>query len=292
MVTALLAAASAGDAAEPISVREAVTQPRLPADHRFHYGPGPVQFGDLRLPDGAGPYPVVVLIHGGCWQARYDLHLMDAMAQRLTGIGLATWNLEFRRDGHESGGWPGTFQDIVLGVRYLVGLATRFELDLERVVVVGHSSGGHLALWLAGRAADVDQRVVGGRRLRILSIVALAPVADLLAVEARAELGCHGAVRSFMRASSIEQPERYRLASPAQMPGASTAQVVISGGRDEIIPTSHVRDYVRGAVSRAVPVRHIEIDSAGHFELITPESAEWTIVEHEILSALSSETEN
>ena|GEM_PF-5085741 len=124
----LLVGATVTEAIELISVKEAVTQPRLAANSRFNYGPRQFQFGDLRLPAEPGSHPVVVLIHGGCWRANYDLHLMDAMARRLTENGYVTWNLEFRHHGQETGGWPGTFQDVLLGTRYLVNLGTRFDL--------------------------------------------------------------------------------------------------------------------------------------------------------------------
>lgn len=271
-------------AADLISVKDAVTRSRLPPDHRFHYGPHPFQFGDLRVPRGAGPHPVAVLIHGGCWRARYDLHLMDAMARHLTEIGYATWNLEFRRHGHDSGGWPGTFQDVLLGSRHLVSLATEFALDLDAVVLVGHSSGGHLALWLAGQAPADQNPVFAGNPLRIQAVVALAPVADLLAVEAQPGLGCHDVVAAFMGGASGDYSARYRMASPAQMPHIPIPQVLVAGGRDPVIPPAHIRHYETRASERGDNVRMLQIASAGHFELITPGASGWPDVEQTILS--------
>ena len=98
---------------------DAATQFQQPADYRLNYGPHVFQFGDLRLPAGEGPHPVVVMVHGGCWTARYDLNLMDNMAERLTQIGFATWNIEFRRTGQKDYAWPDTFTDVTLAVRYL-----------------------------------------------------------------------------------------------------------------------------------------------------------------------------
>jgi len=288
----LLFAAAATEAAELISVKEAVTRPRLAADYRFNYGPRHFQFGDLRLPAEPGPHPVVVLIHGGCWRANYDLHLMDAMARRLTEIGYVTWNLEYRREGHDTGGWPGTFQDILLGTRYLVNLDTRFDLDLQRVVIAGHSSGGHLALWLAGQPASDVNPVFAGNPLRLLGVVALAPVADLEAVAAQPELGCHDVVEAFMGGSAETRPKRFALASPAQLAGIGIPQIVISGGRDEIIPRRHLGAYVERARERGDFVKLIPIDSAGHFELISPDAPEWSVVERAIKSFTSSVIEH
>jgi len=285
----LVLLAGAGHAADLISLKEAVTQPQLTADYRFSYGPQIDQFGDLRLPVVDASHPVIVLIHGGCWESRYDLHLMDAMAQRLTERGFATWNLEFRRAGQPGGGWPGTLEDVLLGTDYLANLATRFPLDLARVVVVGHSSGGHLALWLG---AQTLWSGAGGRghpaTLRLLGIVALAPVADLEAMYDQQGLGCHDDVADFMGGAPARYPGRYALASPSRLPGIPVPQIIVSGGRDRIIPDTYIRQYVLHARQRGDQVRTVLIDTAGHFEMIAPRTAEWTGIETAIESLFSA----
>jgi acetyl esterase/lipase len=125
--------------------------PQPPADHRISYGPDPLHFGELRLPPGRGPHPVVIVVHGGCWFAEYDLHHLAAFSAALTKLGAATWSLEYRRIGNGGGAWPGTFQDVARGADYVRELAKKYPLDLKRVVIVGHSAGGQLALWLAAR---------------------------------------------------------------------------------------------------------------------------------------------
>src|SRR5271165_2214099 len=121
------------------------------ADARLTYGADPNQFGDLRMPEGKGPHPVVVFIHGGFWRSAYDLGHAGHLCAALTKAGAATWNIEYRRVGNAGGGWPGTFQDIGVATDFLRTMAVKYQLDLTRVIVVGHSSGGHLALWLAAR---------------------------------------------------------------------------------------------------------------------------------------------
>jgi len=139
----------------PISFRELLAQPRAQADARIAYGPDPLQFGELWLPKSpraSASHPVVVLIHGGCWQASLPgLELMDYMAADLQEQGYAVWNLEYRRIGGPGGGYPGTFQDVAAGVDHLRSIATRHRLDLRRVALSGHSAGGHLALWAGMR---------------------------------------------------------------------------------------------------------------------------------------------
>ena len=131
----------------------------VPAATRMAYGTGALQFGELRVPAGRGPHPVVIIVHGGCWAAKLGnlddravaLDLVRPIAADLTANGFATWNLEYRRLGNDGGGWPGTFQDIAAGADYLRRIAAKNRLDLTRVVAIGHSAGGHFALWLAAR---------------------------------------------------------------------------------------------------------------------------------------------
>ena len=116
------------------------------------YGPDPSQFGELYLPDAAGPNPVVVTIHGGFWRSMYNLGEIQDVAAALPDEGYAVWNIEYRRIGQPGGGYPGTLQDVARAIDYLRVLAPQYGLDLERVITLGHSAGGHLALWAAGSA--------------------------------------------------------------------------------------------------------------------------------------------
>ncbi|HSN55934.1 MAG TPA: alpha/beta fold hydrolase, partial [Candidatus Sulfomarinibacteraceae bacterium] len=141
----------AADPAPLMTVREALALPRPAPAHRVTYGPDPLNFGELRLPEGAGPFPVVMVVHGGCWLAEYDLGYMSALADRLTRTGFATWTVEYRRLGDSGGGWPGTFADVAAAADALRALAADHPLDIRRVAALGHSAGGHLALWLGAR---------------------------------------------------------------------------------------------------------------------------------------------
>src|SRR5258708_5269307 len=132
-----------------ITTQDALKGPFPKADHRVSYGKDPLQFADLRVPSGKGPFPVVMVIHGGCWLAEYDLAYIGRLSAALTEKGIATWTVEYRRVGNPGGGAPGTFEDIASAAAHLRVLAKEYPLDLKRVVAVGHSAGGHLALWLA-----------------------------------------------------------------------------------------------------------------------------------------------
>ena len=149
----------AGGAEHLMTPGELQALPSEPPDLRAAYGTDSSQYGELRVPSGPGPHPVVVLIHGGCFKAAYaTLRDLAPMGDALRAAGIATWNLEYRRLGQTGGGWPGTYLDVASAVDHLRVLARQHPLDLGRVVIVGHSAGGHLAMWAAARAC------AGGKR--------------------------------------------------------------------------------------------------------------------------------
>jgi acetyl esterase/lipase len=152
-----------------MSSESILTQAPPPYDARLPYGSDPNQFGDLRVPKGDGPFPVVMNIHGGFWRAKYDLAHAGHLCAALTAKGLATFNLEYRRAGNKGGGWPGSFEDIAAGFRFLPQIAKRYKLDSNRVVVMGHSAGGQLALCLAAHEPRANK------------VISLAGVVDLQA---------------------------------------------------------------------------------------------------------------
>ncbi|MCP3103729.1 alpha/beta hydrolase [Myxococcus sp. K15C18031901] len=247
------------------------------ADVRIPYGPGPHHFGDLRLPAGPGPHPVVVALHGGFWRAKYDLSHLGHLCAALTAEGFATWSLEFRRIGHEGGAFPGTLADAALGADFLRTLAGTHGLDLARVVVLGHSAGGHLALWLGARhrlpAADPLHVEAP---LRPKGVVALAAVSDLARAFAL-RLG-DGVVESFVGGSPEAVPERYRSASPAELQPLGIPQVLVHGTDDDTVPVSLSEEFTERGRALGDDVRQITLAGAGHFEVVDPRSAEWPLV--------------
>src|SRR5262245_43877582 len=151
--------------AQFLSPQQVNELPSSPADHRIQYGSGPFQFGDLRLPKTTERHPVAVVIHGGCWKAKHgdlvaDLENTSPLSAALTSIGIATWNIEYRRIDNPGGGWPGTFEDVANAVDYLRVIAKSFPLDLNRTVIIGHSAGGHLATWAAARHRLPDKSLL------------------------------------------------------------------------------------------------------------------------------------
>ncbi|HEX5504508.1 MAG TPA: alpha/beta hydrolase [Thermomicrobiales bacterium] len=261
----------------------------MTGDPRRHaYGPAPAQCGDLRLPAGAGPCPVVILIHGGYWRARYGLDLMDGLGDDLARRGVASWNIEYRRVGEAGGGWPGTFQDVSRAADTLRDLATRHPLDLARVVAVGHSAGGHLALWLAARPRldPAARRLLapGPPDPPLAGVVGLAGVNDL-ALAWRLGLS-NGAAGELLGGGPDTVPGRYAAASPAALLPLGVPQVLLHGSADADVPLELSTAYAAAATAAGDTVRLRELPGVDHFAPIDPHSAAWGVALAELLPLL------
>lgn len=237
------------------------------------YGGHPDQVGDLRLPDDDGPHPVVVLLHGGFWRDPWTRDLMDAAAVDLTDRGWATWNPEYRRVGG-GGGWPVTLEDAAAAVDAVGRLAADHPLDPDRVVVCGHSAGGHLALWAAARHR-LPPGAPGARpRVRPVGVVALAPVADLAAAH-DLRLG-DDAVEAFLRRAPGHR--RYDVADPVCLLPTGVPAIVVHGDADDRVPLTLSREFLAAARAHGDPVDLVELPGVDHFAVIEPRSGAWPAV--------------
>ncbi|HSC49255.1 MAG TPA: alpha/beta fold hydrolase [Gaiellaceae bacterium] len=222
-----------------------LTDPPPPAaDARIAYGPEPLQFGDLRVPAGAGPFPLAVVLHGGYWQATYNLIHTGELCRALAAGGIASWNLEYRCVGVPGGEWPGPREDLKRALAHVAQLP--FAHD-GRVVLVGHSAGGQLALWAAKHAQ--------------LPVVALAPVSDVR--DAAGRRGPHSAPARFMA------PEHFSDGSPLELLPLGVRQLVIHGTADDDVPYEMSLRYVETARDEA---ELVTLEGVGHFELIDPQA--------------------
>ena len=263
--------------------RNLFSTPVPPADARIPYGSGQFHFGDLRIPRNAqGPHPVVMVIHGGFWRAKYDLEHIGHLCAALTDGGVATWSVEYRRIGNEGGGWPGTFQDVGAAADHLRELAPEHNLDLGRVVVIGHSAGGHLALWVAGR-----HRIPEGiplhtpNPLPVKAAVSLAGVANL---DMSWEMNLsNGVTEELMGGSPEEMPERYSVASPRELLPLGVPQALIHGTHDENVPYEISEKYHVAALAAGDKVELVTLPRAGHFEVIDPKMPEYRVVADTVL---------
>ncbi|PVY39673.1 alpha/beta hydrolase family protein [Pontibacter virosus] len=252
--------------------------PAPAAGMRVAYGTDSLQFGELRLPEGDGPFPVVVVVHGGCWLSQYNLQYMAHLSAALTAAGYATWNLEFRRVGDAGGGWPGTFLDVAQGTDHLKAMAKQYPLNLKQVVVLGHSAGGHLALWLAARKNLPRQSALYVRKpLKVKGVVSLAGIADLESY-ATAEGSCNAAVPKLMGGMPAQVPDRYAHASPMRLQPLKVRQYLVQGALDPIVPTEQATAYARSAKSKGDAAEVVLLPNAGHFDLVAPQSPAWPLV--------------
>ena len=227
--------------------------------------------GDLRVPEGPGPQPIAVVIHGGLWQAQYTREQMDGICEDLARRGWASWNIEYRRVG-AGGGWPATFEDVAAAVDQVATFADEHGLDLTRTVTIGHSAGGHLALWAAVRH-NIPAGAPGAEpRVRPRLAIAQAGLGDLKRA-AREQIG-GSAVPDLMGGSPDEQPGRYAVGSPLELLPAGAPTVLIHGVADHLIPVSHSQGFVDAARRHGDDSELVTVEG-GHFEHLDPTTAAW-----------------
>jgi acetyl esterase/lipase len=243
-----------------------VNQPIGPVLHQ--YGPDPSQFGELWLP-GVPSAATVVIVHGGFWRARYDLSLGRPLAADLARRGYAVWNLEYRRVG-AGGGWPATFEDIAAGIDLLAEL----PVGTSRVAAIGHSAGGHLAAWAAGRAG-LPPGAPGARPL--VAVTAVISQAGVLALADCAREGVGGtAALDLMGGGPQDLPQPYRLADPMTAVPVEAAVLCLHSRVDDAVPFAYSERYVAAAAQAGGRARLHETHG-DHFTLIDPDSADWRV---------------
>jgi acetyl esterase/lipase len=247
--------------------------PSVPPSARIAYGPGPQHFAELRLPEAAtAPLPVVVILHGGCWGEYADAGYMGSLASSLTSReGWATWNLEYRGVHQAGGGWPGTFLDVGLGIDALRGAAAEHPLDLTRVVAIGHSAGGHLALWAAARSGlPAGNPLFVEQPLPLRGIVSLAGIADLRAFYEYGQGPCGNRQERLMGGPPEAHPERYAVASPSERLPLGVPQVLLWGALDRVVPQELFEAYESAAREAGDRVESITVEGAAHHEFGAP----------------------
>jgi acetyl esterase/lipase len=259
-----------------------VTRARLILDvlkrgRTYDYGRDRSQRADLHLPGGPGPHPVIVLIHGGSWAARYGRVVMRGLVADLVRRGWAAWNIEYRRLGN-GGGWPATFADVAAAIDRLASLDA--PLDLRRVSVLGHSAGGHLALWAASREqlpAGAPGYIGGEPCVPLERAIAQAGVCDLAGAYRRWH---GGAARELMGGSPEEHPERYAAGDPMRLLPLGIPALLVHGTDDETVSVELSRSYERAASELGGAVELVEISGAAgrHRAHIDPRGAAWAAV--------------
>jgi acetyl esterase/lipase len=269
------------------------------------YGEHQLQRVDVWVPAGPGPHPTVLMVHGGCWQTEIaDRRIMNWIADDLRRRGIAVWNIDYRGVDREGGGYPGTFNDVSTAADLLAGTAGgNYNLDRRRIVAVGHSAGGHLALWLAGRrnlpkSSKVDSPSIGRGtlgmvvetpwmlHLNLRAVISLGGLPDL--EQARTEeQGCGSEVIDrLVGPPTMSSRNVYADTSVPWLAPLGVRQVLVNGDKDRIIPTNFAGDYAAKMRAKGDKVDVRIVPNQGHVELIAPETAAWAVAVEEIERAL------
>ena len=267
-------------------------------DSTIAYGDDRMQKVDLWLPSGPGPHPTVLMVHGGCWQTEIaDRRIMNWIADDLRKRGIAVWNIDYRGVDRTGGGYPGTFADAAAAADALRAHAGRHRLDLRPLIAIGHSAGGHLALWLAARRSPAARSpgpliprgspLIADDPLPIDAVVSLGGLPDLELAATPPGSGCGTEViEKLVGPPTLSSRNVYADTSVPRLAPLGVKQVLVNGLQDRIIPTAYAQDYARKMRAAGDTVKVRMIDRTGHVELIVPESAAWAAAVEEIEAEL------
>lgn len=293
LLAAAIAGHAGGAAAAPMTLHDYLALSGPAPDLHVAYGAAPSQFAELFLPPGAGtqPSPVVVLIHGGCWTVEFGgITQMRNMAGDLAAQGIAVWNVEYRRVDEPGGGYPGTYQDVAQALERLRAVAPEHRLDLARLVLVGHSAGGHLAQWGASRARlPAASPLYTADPLKVTQVISLGGLADLRHEEALIKRSCDRDRAQLAGLSSAARPDVFADTSPAEMLPGGFRTVLVHGEFDTVSPPRVGRDYARRAAAAGDRADVVLLPGGSHYDEVSAASPSWRIVAGEIRKALGLE---
>ncbi len=271
----------------PLTWTDLAARPRATPDATISYGEDAMQKVDVWLPAGPGPHRTVLMVHGGCWQTEIaDRRLMDWVADDLRRSGYAVWNIDYRGVDRSGGGYPGTFVDAAAAADALRTYAARFGLDTSKVVAVGHSAGGHLALWLAARPRLPETSPLASPApLRIAHVISLGGLPDLEATATSPDNGCGTEVVAKLVGTGRTDP--YADTSVPRLFPLGVPQDLVNGRADQIIPFRMATDYVARARAAGDSATLHDVPDTGHVELVTPDTAAWAETKRLIAKAFA-----
>jgi len=258
-------------------------QKRPVPDETISYGDDPLQVVDVWIPKGDLPYRAVIMIHGGCWQSDMaERDIMNYIAHDLREAGIGVWNIEYRGVDRPGGGYPGTYEDVAAAADMFAKKGPDFGFSLRKTLVIGHSAGGHLALWLAARPQlPLGVEIRGSNPIRIDVAISQGGLPDLRQGMRQKGHAC-GTVAPRKMAG-----DHFRWTSPPEMPIGDPVQILFSNDRDPIAPTEYAHNYKASLASEGVHVETVITPGEGHVELIAPGSKSWAAQKAKILEALT-----
>jgi acetyl esterase/lipase len=252
------------------------------------YGSAPSQFAELFRPAGNGPFPVVVLVHGGCWTVKFGgITQMRNVAGALAARGIAVWNVEYRRVDEDGGGYPGTYQDINAALDTLAAQAGRYQLDTQRIVAMGHSAGGQLVQWIAGRARIAPSSpLFQAAPLAVRHIISLGGLADLRREQTLIKTSCGRDLEQLAGVPSAARPDVFSDTNAADLMPNGSSTVLITGELDTISPPRAAYAYAARAQAAGDQARVVILPKASHYDEIAASSPSWSLILPEVEQAL------
>lgn len=249
-------------------------------DEKLPYGASPYQFVEVFQPPGPGPFPAVVLIHGGCFKNEYQgMPQMRGFAAALRSQAIAVWSIEYRGLDEPGGGYPGTFQDVNAALDMLALQAEGLHLDIKRVVAVGHSAGAYLALWIAGRAlVPASSPLHHTESIRVRNVVALGGLGDLRPDAEHLEDYCGYSISQITGVPSAERRDVYADTTPIELSPNGSHTVFINGELDNFASPQDARNYADRVRKRGDPAETVVLPGASHFDEVSTVSPSWPVV--------------
>jgi len=261
----------------PVSFSNVLLLPAGQPDVVSAYGAAPQQFGELWVPAGDKAAPLVVLIHGGCWQSAYDIEHVRPAATALRQAGYAVWAIEYRRIGDAGGAWPGTFEDVALAIDHLDWLLEAEKMEPRSCIFMGHSAGGQLALWAAARSHfPAGHSFHSPTARKPEAIFGLAAITDMRTY-AQGESDCEQSTVELL-GTSAEYPDRYEAVSPIELLPLGVPSLLAQGTEDPIVPPAQAELFHERAEEVGAASQLLRLPGAGHFDLIHPRTDAWRAI--------------
>ena len=275
-------------AAKPMTLEQYMALSGPEPNARIAYGSAPSQYVELFMPPGDGPFPVVVLIHGGCWVKEFQgIVQMRNIAGALIQRGIAVWNIEYRRIDEDGGGYPGTYQDASAALDMLIAEAHARHLDSNRLVVMGHSAGGHLAQWLAARRnLPVTSPLYQPNAFPIREVIGLGSIGDLRHRTETIKNICGVDVVKLTGHASAARSDVYADTSPAELLPSGNHTVLVNGDLDHVSPPQTAVAYAKRAHKAGDALDTIVLPQASHFDEVSAASPAWAVILPLIQSAV------
>lgn len=288
IATALLACAQ-GAVAAPMSLDDYLALNGPMPTAQIAYGPAPSQYAQLFRPEGSGPFPVVVLVHGGCWTVAFGgIKQMRNVAGALAAQGIAVWNVEYRRVDEPGGGYPGTYEDMHAAIDSLQQHAPQYQLDTSRIVAMGHSAGGQLVQWIAGRAKiAAASPLFHPHPLPVSEIISLGGLADLRKERDLIKSSCGRDIAQLAGTPSAARPDIYSDTSAAELLPNGSRTLLITGEHDTISPPRAAHAYAARAQAAGDEAEVLILPGASHYDEVAATSPAWALVLAAIRAALA-----